>query len=442
MAKKIIERNGKPNVVTMWSTVGNIVNEFHAHPKQESPEVEKIRIIQTAAKMIKNDIKSLIQQKDVYPKYQEMASVEEACSFLPESMIILLQGHFTSADANLKIASIGQAMVQATRPHVILSPLQLGHGVQLHHHFASKFLIDTLHKHGFCCSYHEVSKFEQSAAVTQGIEIPNLKPEHLIQYAADNVNHNICTLDGHNTFHGMGMIATVTPGTYSNRTIPRITVSAEDIAAVVHVDIKHFVSEFDGLQAKCYGELHEHDVEDLTANVDLLWNISLSLHSPRPAWAGLMQMVHKGDHPGQTSVSFLPMIDMNPSDMTCVYSTMLYVSSHARRYGVTPILTFDQPLWWNALTIQESTPENSEIRSIVLWLGGFHTEMSFLGSIGHIMAGSGLQELLECIYASNAVGHMMSGKAISRAVRGHLLVSGALNAILMSHVFGIQYHTQ
>ena len=29
-------------------------------------------------------------------------------------------------------------------------------------------------------------------------------------------------------------------------------------------------------------------------------------------------------------------------------------------------------------------------------------QMSFLGSIGHLMAGSGLQELLEVVYAGNA----------------------------------------
>ena len=53
------------------------------------------------------------------------------------------------------------------------------------------------------------------------------------------------------------------------------------------------------------------------------------------------------------------------------------------------------------------------------------------------MAGSGLQEVLECVYASNTVGHMLSGKAISRALRGPILVSGALNAMLTSEVFGI-----
>ena len=63
--------------------------------------------------------------------------------------------------------------------------------------------------------------------------------------------------------------------------------------------------------------------------------------------------------------------------------------------------------------------------------------MSLLGAICNIMAGSGLQEVLECVvYANNTVGHMLSGKAISRALRGHILVSGALNVMLTSVVFG------
>ena len=63
--------------------------------------------------------------------------------------------------------------------------------------------------------------------------------------------------------------------------------------------------------------------------------------------------------------------------------------------------------------------------------------MSFLGSIGHLMRGSGLQELLEVIYASNSVGHMLSGKAISRAVRGHLLVDAALNTMLVADLYNV-----
>ena len=37
-----------------------------------------------------------------------------------------------STKAGIKVASIGQAMMQATRPRVLLAPLQLGLGVQLY----------------------------------------------------------------------------------------------------------------------------------------------------------------------------------------------------------------------------------------------------------------------------------------------------------------------
>ncbi len=65
--------------------------------------------------------------------------------------------------------------------------------------------------------------------------------------------------------------------------------------------------------------------------------------------------------------------------------------------------------------------------------------MSFLGSIGYLMAGSGLQEALELVFAPNAVIHMLSGKAYDRAVRGHLLVDAALNALLTADAFQLPW---
>ena len=117
--------------------------------------------------------------------------------------------------------------------------------------------------------------------------------------------------------------------------------------------------------------------------------------SPRPAWSGMMQMVHTGDHPGQSSVLFLPMIDLDPGNihvMRVLHTCIL--CEHAARYNVTPIITFDEPLLWKSLQVIECQPDNSPLRSIVLRLGGFHTETSFIGSIGNLMSGSGLRELL------------------------------------------------
>jgi len=76
--------------------------------------------------------------------------------------------------------------------------------------------------------------------------------------------------------------------------------------------------------------------------------------------------------------------------------------------------------------IMEDQPLASRLRCIVLLLGGFHTEMSLLGAIGTIMDGSGLKEMLAQVY-QGSVDQMLSGKAVARTVRGHLLVDSALN---------------
>ena len=136
------------------------------------------------------------------------------------------------------------------------------------------------------------------------------------------------------------------------------------------------------------------------------------------------------------------MIDLDPSDPSCIYTTMKFVSSQARRYGATPILTFDQPLYWKALTIIQSQPDGSDLKGMVVRLGGFHMQMSFLGSIGHLMVGSGLQELLEVVFAGNAVRHMLTGKAICRVVCGHMLVDAALNTILVAKAYHIPLPTK
>ena len=56
--------------------------------------------------------------------------------------------------------------------------------------------------------------------------------------------------------------------------------------------------------------------------------------------------------------------------------------------------------------------------------------MSFLGCIGHIMTCSGLQDVLETIYALNAVTHMMSGKAVHEDT---MLIENALTVLLLEN---------
>ena len=57
------------------------------------------------------------------------------------------------------------------------------------------------------------------------------------------------------------------------------------------------------------------------------------------------QTIHKGNHPGQSSIIFMPMIDMKATDDTCILSTMHFVATQTQKYNVYPIFTFAQPLY-------------------------------------------------------------------------------------------------
>ena len=84
-------------------------------------------------------------------------------------------------------------------------------------------------------------------------------------------------------------------------------------------------------------KLVEYHTQYLT-RVDLLWDISFSIKSPRPAWSGLMQMINKIGNRAPRKVLHVILTHVG-HDITCIYSTMMYVSEHVARNNVTHSLT-------------------------------------------------------------------------------------------------------
>ena len=172
-----------------------------------------------------------------YPTKDEVSSQLNNINFVPENLRLFLRSVIGIKEDNLKIASIGQSIVQVTRPKSILAPLQIGFGIQCHHHYASKFLLDTLYRLGFSSSYKEVQLFEANAAKQHAENQYTLPPGHFLQFIADNVDHNLRTLDGHNTFHGMGMMSGFSPAVINERQIGRQYVSSNDITELGRINI-------------------------------------------------------------------------------------------------------------------------------------------------------------------------------------------------------------
>ena len=85
-----------------------------------------------------------------------------------------------------------------------------------------------------------------------------------------------------------------------------------------------------------------------------------------------MQTVCVGEHESPSEINMLPIIDLNPSDGTCVYSTLAFVSDQTRKMCLpTPCVTFDQPLYIKAVDVVAAS-----VLDVVCRLGRFHTIMS------------------------------------------------------------------
>lgn len=234
----------------------------------------------------------------------------------------------------------------------------------------------------------------------------------------------------------MGMISIGSAsGNESQRRIARVDPTVEDVKKVGSVTIVQYSEDLEDALSIKYTKLSPSTIADAFSKLDLLWTLSWPAVPDRPAWFGFMQNVTTGTFETKPTITYLPMIDMNSSSYTCIYSTLMFIANEAHKTGSSAVCTFDQPLWWKARLIVEAEPETSPIKKIVLMLGGFHLKMSYLGCIGYLMTGSGLQETLEQTYAPNSVVKMLNGKAIARAVRGHLLLYAALNAIVCEEIY-------
>ncbi|KYN29867.1 hypothetical protein ALC57_00676 [Trachymyrmex cornetzi] len=169
---------------------------------------EKIRILETAASIIRNDIMRQVCDTDSYPSSDEF--LEDVNADIPESLQylvdkIVLQNKKGSLDSyRVKCTSVCHAIMSAVRPRSFLSPLT----VMLHRKFAFKKIIDILNHLGVCCSYAEACHYQDCTTLNCQLRF---KPETFCQFVFDNADFNTNTIDGANTFHSMGGIRVITP---------------------------------------------------------------------------------------------------------------------------------------------------------------------------------------------------------------------------------------
>lgn len=438
---------GKPDILTFHKTFSQIIHKTWYNDRNPDPQSEKQRLTNTAAQLVAADIRSQPFECDTYPS-PDTLELDSLKNSVPEVLHTLIEGivcnsSCRSAATSLlnkrRIVAIEQAIMSATRPRSYLSPLLIGLGVYLHRRYDSRMLIDLLHAFGFSCSYDEAKRYQWSALFSAPL------PENddaFVQFIFDNADHNIKSLDGHGTFHSMGGIKCVTPRRGCDNTVPinRLKKAPKSEEAGKFGKVPHHHYPFDAKQGLAL--ITVIDLPPSTPLVDLfqasrldaLWLSAFTLDiTPHPGWGGFNQVAteNQSNEFHVSDVVTLPFINLNPSNLSTIYTALNFALKEASRHGRNYcIVTFDQPLFIKAVDIVHASSELCD--AVIVRLGGLHMTFSFMGADGYIMSGSGIEQLWSTVYAEGSIQQILNGHSYYRALRARVLDAQAIASIILS----------
>ena len=223
----------------------------------------------------------------------------------------------------------------------------------------SEFVVQILHSIAFGPSIEKVRELEKSLcfhdsspSIVDFIELLGLP-----LYLADNVDILHGTLDGKNTLHMMGIIRSVfKQSSVQQKPILKKYPTKEDLLKFA-IPIKYAVKIDKSEISDVLKLINSFNIITGNENMASMWDLFISTESLRRSvseWSGFIrQILINIDVDGLHQVEFLRFIDLNPNNMSTVFTTLMFVSDQYKKYEVKPAVTFDQPLWLKAMMIKK-----------------------------------------------------------------------------------------
>ena len=133
-----------------------------------------------------------------------------------------------------------------------------------------------------------------------------------------------------------------------------------------------------------------------------------------------------------TKAVYLPLIDMAPAEPTTMLTAMVEAQLTNTTEQTYTIFTNDQQLYHIAVDI---TWVYSELFiNFIPRLGGMHTLMSFVGTVGTLMADTGLEPIMNAAFGG--VSKMLTGKKYPQNIRAlHMVVEELLRGLITTGEF-------
>lgn len=270
-----------------------------------------VKVIRQAARLNAAELRNMECSMTHYPDMDDLSHGGDA---VVPHLWQLLVGELVR-DAR-KQAAISQALVQAAKPCSCITPLVFALGVDIHRKHASADLVKQLSRKGFCISLDKVYRYLQSVMQTAHTwQSSEYHEASFTQFVADNVDHNIRTVDGIGTFHGMGMIVTSSfyegnPSKVTRRILHlRHHTKAATVCRDTHVPLIPYTGQAGAglidFRLKGIELLQQAVCLPTTDHLTTLWHAAAAggiYEGHRPLWGIFMTSIYEGEHPPPASI--------------------------------------------------------------------------------------------------------------------------------------------
>lgn len=318
---------------------------------------------------------------------------------------------------------------------------------------SSRKIVDILNRIGVSISYNLVEEIETEMAFKISQKV-NYLPDGLIaenpnlctMAAFDNYDRYVETLDGRNTLHDTNGIVIQNVTESNDTTVASCTTitSHNPLEILCHSnrrrgfdydnmtdEIESYISSgrklpaLSGIEPMLLPNVNEG------ANLNNIWMFTFAFDLPcRERWHLFNSRYYTDQNPRQ-KIAYLPPIHKSPVSNTVVKQTMNIALGIAQEcHQKNMVVVYDMAIAIKALKIQaEMSP--SPFDDLFIFIGPFHTELSYFKAVGKFISDCGISNLLvqSGLLANGSVNGFLMGKHFNRCKTLHPVVAVSFKAL-------------
>ena len=339
------------------------------------------------------------------------------------------------------------------------TPLPIYVGLKLHSETRKRELVDRLHNLGLSISYDRLLRMSSGIAnrLCSQYEIdgvvcpPELQAGIFTVGQADNIDHNPSSVSAKDSFHGTAHSICQHPdrnnygqnqldALYSDESsqtkyVQQLPAKYTSIPAVQPLPKDAHVPIYFGPIRQPLDETRVHRDEckpeyTWLENITELCKKTELCENETASWAAFHASKQENVPSVKTNLSLLPFFREKSNSVAMISHIMnnnAAITQHLNP-GQTPILTLDQPLYAIAKQIQWQQPAIYGEDKYVIMLGGLHTEMAALRTIGDILDNSGWVDALSQadIASPGTCEGFLRASHVTKTRRAHQVTAAAL----------------